>query len=260
MRRVGWLVLTLGCGPRSAPHCEPALADCAEAEASRDGEVVWKLTQTAYNACGQMEHYVSGPPTESPGQTTDVRHYHYDDDDRLLRMDRDRNDDGVLDMVEHYATDAARRLVRIDRDDLADGSIDTTVTFTHSHGLHGRTTLMSVAGGDTTTYEFDVLGRLLRLETVDSEGVLQHLRVGTWSGPEVVYEVDLDGDGSVDEFWHETWEGDRQLVSFRETADGEPVGRIAYTYDEDGRRLTSTNDHGDDGSIDSRTDHTWVCP
>ena len=121
---------------------------------------------------------------------------------------------------------------------------------------------MSDTSSYVDTYGYDGQGRLVRLETDDDgDAVPDHVEVGVWDDSGVTYDVDLQGDGAVDWFRREVYDGE-QLVeeTIHDATTGALTGRETHTYDSEGRTLTRSIDFDGDGVFDSELSHAWSCP
>ena len=241
--------------------CVPTRVDCTNEVVFQSGGATQYVHSVAYDSCGLPE---SAERTQS-GSFYDDQTYTwvYDDRHHLLELRDDRGSDGTIDHVERYETDEAGRWLTRRYDEGDDGVDDRAYTYTYdAEGLLIELSYVSDTSSYVDIYGYDAQGRLVRLETDDDgDAVPDHVEVGVWDDAGVTYDVDLQGDGAVDWFRREVYDGE-QLVeeTVHDATTGALTWRETYAYDSEGRPTLTSYDVDGDGVFDSEATHSWSCP
>ena len=171
--------------------------------------------------------------------TTDRRDVRsYDDEGRLVLLQRDDNVDGTNDYIQTRIYDAAGRLLIIDEDNPpADGVIDL-------HRVY--------------VYRPDDLVEQIDFDTAN-DGTIDRIQTYTYDGGNrlVLIEDDLQNDGVPDRRFQRKFNNLDQLTRIeRDDApfDGVLVNREDRTYDSNGRLSARIFDDNADGIVDRRFD------
>lgn len=168
--------------------------------------------------------------------SSDETRFSYDGP-RVIRVEFDAGIDGTLEYVtrnEHLPLDDGH-VVRSRTDVGNDGTVDWMhEAFFDVHDRVVRFRDLDAAGNETflSTLEYDAAGHLVRQTGFD--------------------------DGAVTSRFESIWVDGREVASTWWTASGSR-SRTTYGYDSEGRRIRTSVDDRDDGSIDEETVFDYAC-
>ena len=80
------------------------------------------MSDTRFTVVVALLLLLAPPHAEAQKRLQYGNQLYYDDNEQLMRLERDTNQDGVYDHFEHYA--GGRKPVRIERDENRDGKLD----------------------------------------------------------------------------------------------------------------------------------------
>jgi len=246
------------------PDSIPSLADCtSESDVRSSGSPDWAADHVmVFDACGypteSMQYSLNGDATLS----TLV----YDDDHRLVEHHMDMAPaDGATDYLMTFTYDGQGRLVGMLQEWLT-LDFDTCVwTYVYNDGdaLFDETHIDCGATKTTQYYAYDTENELiLTLETdYGDDGVMDVIRSYSYddAGREVSTVLEVYADDLTGEKTYTTWDGDDRIVhEVDEGGEGVIDTRTTYSYDADGRQLTSRQDDLATGDW-IETETAWTC-
>ncbi len=180
-------------------------------------------------------------------------------------IDQTWNADGTLDRIADYRHDGTfrtdhfyddeGRLIRVEKDDYYDLLIDETIHHLWSEDGLQLTIRVEDANGAVLWQRHEVHdedGRVTS-EQYDDDGddVYETAMYRSWDvdGNPTMVAWDDDGDGTIDRMTLSTWDAEGRRTSLGEDADGDGVPEVQsrWSYDAQGRLATTEHDRDGDG-------------